>query len=198
MAAKNRRLVVGISGATGIAYAARLLELLRETEVETHLVVSRAAEITRALEMNITSESLRALADATHANGNVAAPLASGSFRTIGMVIIPCSMKTLAEVATGLGDTLMARAADVTLKERRRLVLVTREAPLNLVHLRNMTAATEAGAVIFPPVPAFYTAPTGIDDLITQTVGRVLELFDITLPGMRRWGEEIPAPGDHN
>ena len=198
MAEKKRRLVVGISGATGIAYAARLLELLKDSDVESHLVVSRAADITRAQETEITSERLRKLADVCHPIANVAAPLASGSFRTIGMVIIPCSMKTLAEVATGLGDSLISRAADVTLKERRRLVLVARETPLSLVHLRNMTAATEAGAIVFPPVPAFYTVPASIDDMITQTVGRILDLFDISVPGMRRWGEEIPAPGHHD
>lgn len=198
MAEKKRRLVVGISGATGIAYAARLLELLKESDVESHLVVSRAADITRAQETEITAERLRKLADATYPIGNVAAPMASGSFRTIGMVIIPCSMKTLAEVATGLGDSLLSRAADVTLKERRRLVLVARETPLNLVHLRNMTAATEAGAIVFPPVPAFYTLPSSIDDMITQTVGRILDLFDISVPGIRRWGEDIPAPGHHD
>lgn len=198
MAEKKRRLVVGISGATGIAYAARLLELLKDSDVESHLVVSRAADITRAQETEITAERLRKLADVAYPVGNVAAPLASGSFRTIGMVIIPCSMKTLAEVATGLGDSLLSRAADVTLKERRRLVLVARETPLNLVHLRNMTAATEAGAIVFPPVPAFYTVPSSIDDMITQTVGRILDLFDIGVPGIRRWGEEIPAPGHHD
>ena len=198
MAEKKRRLVVGISGATGIAYAARLLELLKESDVESHLVVSRAADITRAQETEITAERLRKLADATYPIGNVAASMASGSFRTIGMVIIPCSMKTLAEVATGLGDSLLSRAADVTLKERRRLVLVARETPLNLVHLRNMTAATEAGAIVFPPVPAFYTLPSSIDDMITQTVGRILDLFDISVPGIRRWGEDIPAPGHHD
>ena len=195
MAGGKKRLVVGVTGATGIAYAARLLEMLKGTSVESHLVVSRAADITRTQETGMSADELRGLADVNHAPGNIAAPLASGSFRTIGMVIIPCSMKTLAEVATGMGESLVSRAADVTLKERRRLVLVTRETPLNLIHLRNMTAATEAGAIIFPPVPALYSAPKTIDDMITQTVGRVLDLFDIEVPGLRRWGEEIPAPG---
>jgi len=188
---KTRRLVVGISGATGIVYASRLLELLKPTNVETHLVVSRAGDITRSQETDLTSERLRALADVTYTIGNIAAPLASGSFKTIGMVVLPCSMKTLAEIATGLSESLLSRAADVTLKERRRLVLMVRETPLNLIHLRNMLSVTEAGAIVFPPVPAFYTEPTSIEDMVTQTVGRILDLFDIELPGIRRWGEDV-------
>jgi 4-hydroxy-3-polyprenylbenzoate decarboxylase len=182
---------VGISGATGIVYASRLLELLKPTNVETHLVVSRAGDITRSQETDLTSERLRALADVTYTIGNIAAPLASGSFKTIGMVVLPCSMKTLAEIATGLSESLLSRAADVTLKERRRLVLMVRETPLNLIHLRNMLSVTEAGAIVFPPVPAFYTEPTSIEDMVTQTVGRILDLFDIELPGIRRWGEDV-------
>jgi len=188
---KTRRLVVGISGATGIVYASRLLELLKPTNVETHLVVSRAGDITRSQETDLTSERLRALADVTYTIGNIAAPLASGSFKTIGMVVLPCSMKTLAEIATGLSESLLSRAADVTLKERRRLVLMVRETPLNLIHLRNMLSVTEAGAIVFPPVPAFYTEPSSIEDMVTQTVGRILDLFDIELPGIRRWGEDV-------
>lgn len=188
---KTRRLVVGISGATGIVYASRLLELLKPTNVETHLVVSRAGDITRSQETDLTSERLRALADVTYTIGNIAAPLASGSFKTIGMVVLPCSMKTLAEIATGLSESLLSRAADVTLKERRRLVLMVRETPLNLIHLRKMLSVTEAGAIVFPPVPAFYTEPTSIEDMVTQTVGRILDLFDIELPGIRRWGEDV-------
>jgi 4-hydroxy-3-polyprenylbenzoate decarboxylase len=191
MMIKTRRLVVGISGATGIVYASRLLELLKPTNVETHLVVSRAGDITRSQETDLTSERLRALADVTYTIGNIAAPLASGSFKTIGMVVLPCSMKTLAEIATGLSESLLSRAADVTLKERRRLVLMVRETPLNLIHLRNMLSVTEAGAIVFPPVPAFYTEPTSIEDMVTQTVGRILDLFDIELPGIRRWGEDV-------
>lgn len=188
---KTRRLVVGISGATGIIYASRLLELLKPTDVETHLVVSRAGDITRSQETDLTSERLRGLADVTYTIGNIAAPLASGSFKTIGMVVLPCSMKTLAEIATGLSESLLSRAADVTLKERRRLVLMVRETPLNLIHLRNMLSVTEAGAIVFPPVPAFYTEPSSIEDMVTQTVGRILDLFDIELPGIRRWGEDV-------
>lgn len=188
---KTRRLVVGISGATGIVYASRLLELLKPTDVETHLVVSRAGDITRSQETDLTPERMRGLADVTYTIGNIAAPLASGSFKTIGMVVLPCSMKTLAEIATGLSESLLSRAADVTLKERRRLVLVVRETPLNLIHLRNMLSVTEAGAIVFPPVPAFYTEPSSIDDMVTQTVGRILDLFDIETPGIRRWGEDM-------
>lgn len=188
---KTRRLVVGISGATGIVYASKLLELLKPTNVETHLVVSRAGDITRSQETDLTSERLRGLADVTYTIGNIAAPLASGSFKTIGMVVLPCSMKTLAEIATGLSESLLSRAADVTLKERRRLVLMVRETPLNLIHLRNMLSVTEAGAIVFPPVPAFYTEPSSIEDMVTQTVGRILDLFDIELPGIRRWGEDV-------
>jgi 4-hydroxy-3-polyprenylbenzoate decarboxylase len=191
MMIKTRRLVVGISGATGIVYASRLLELLKPTNVETHLVVSRAGDITRSQETDLTSERLRGLADVTYTIGNIAAPLASGSFKTIGMVVLPCSMKTLAEIATGLSESLLSRAADVTLKERRRLVLMVRETPLNLIHLRNMLSVTEAGAIVFPPVPAFYTEPSSIEDMVTQTVGRILDLFDIELPGIRRWGEDV-------
>jgi 4-hydroxy-3-polyprenylbenzoate decarboxylase len=191
MMIKTRRLVVGISGATGIIYASRLLELLKPTDVETHLVVSRAGDITRSQETDLTSERLRGLADVTYTIGNIAAPLASGSFKTIGMVVLPCSMKTLAEIATGLSESLLSRAADVTLKERRRLVLMVRETPLNLIHLRNMLSVTEAGAIVFPPVPAFYTEPSSIEDMVTQTVGRILDLFDIELPGIRRWGEDV-------
>jgi 4-hydroxy-3-polyprenylbenzoate decarboxylase len=188
---KTRRLVVGISGATGIIYASRLLELLKPTDVETHLVVSRAGDITRSQETDLTPERMRGLADVTYTIGNIAAPLASGSFKTIGMVVLPCSMKTLAEIATGLSESLLSRAADVTLKERRRLVLMVRETPLNLIHLRNMLSVTEAGAIVFPPVPAFYTEPSSIDDMVTQTVGRILDLFDIETPGIRRWGEDM-------
>jgi len=191
MMIKTRRLVVGISGATGFIYASRLLELLKPTDVETHLVVSRAGDITRSQETDLTSERLRGLADVTYTIGNIAAPLASGSFKTIGMVVLPCSMKTLAEIATGLSESLLSRAADVTLKERRRLVLMVRETPLNLIHLRNMLSVTEAGAIVFPPVPAFYTEPSSIEDMVTQTVGRILDLFDIELPGIRRWGEDV-------
>lgn len=190
-----KRLVVGLSGASGLAYGVRLLELLRGTDVESHLIVSRAAEMTRAHETGLTVQDLRALATAHYSIGAMGAAVASGSFRTIGMVVIPCSVKTLAEVATGVADNLIARAADVTLKERRRLVLVVRETPLNLIHLRNMVSVTEAGAIVMPPVPALYTLPATIDEMITQTAARVLDLFEIEVPGLRRWGEDAGTGG---
>lgn len=167
------------------------MELLRETNVETHLVVSRAAELTYAHEMPDDPRKLRDLADVYHASGNVGAPIASGSFRTIGMVVVPCSVKTLAEVATGVTGNLLSRAADVVLKERRRLVLVVRETPLNLVHLRNMVTVTEAGGIIVPPVPAFYSKPESVDDLVTQTACRVLDLFEVDVRKLRRWGDDV-------
>jgi 4-hydroxy-3-polyprenylbenzoate decarboxylase len=186
-----RRLIVGISGASGIAYAVRILELLRETDVESHLVVSRAASMTRAHETNLSAQQLRDLADVVHPIGDIGAPIASGSFRTMGMVVVPCSVKTLAEAATGVTSSLLGRAADVVLKERRRLVLCVRETPLSLVHLRNMVAATEAGAIIAPPVPAFYSMPGSVDDLVTSTATRLLDLFDIETSALQRWGEDM-------
>ncbi|SKB12131.1 3-octaprenyl-4-hydroxybenzoate carboxy-lyase [Planktothrix sp. PCC 11201] len=183
----SKRLIVGISGASGIIYAVRLLELLRETDVETHLVVSRAGEITRAHELDIDSKQLHNLADVSYAIGDVGAAISSGSFRTMGMVILPCSMKTLAEVATGVTSNLLTRAADVVLKERRRLVLMVRETPLHAIHLKNMLTVTECGGIIMPPVPAFYTMPKSIDEMVTNTVCRVLDLFDIDGGQMKRW-----------
>ncbi|MFO0957116.1 MAG: UbiX family flavin prenyltransferase [Isosphaeraceae bacterium] len=183
-----RRLIVGLSGASGIVYGVRLLELLRPTDVETHLIISKSAERTHA-EENGGEPRLRDLADVLYAAGDVGAAIASGSYRTMGMIVIPCSVKTLAGIATGLADNLIARAADVTLKERRRLVLVVRETPLNLIHLRNMATVTEAGGIIAPPVPAFYANPRSIDDLVTQTASRMLDLFDIDTGELRRWRE---------
>lgn len=190
------RLIVGISGASGIVYGVRLLELLRGTEVETHLVVSRAGDMTRAHELELSAAKLRALADVHYPDADVGAAIASGSFRTLGMVIIPCSMRSLAEVATGVTTSLLTRAADVVLKERRRLVLVVRETPLNAIHLRNMLTVTEAGGIIAPPMPAFYTAPKSLDEMVTQTVGRVLDLFDLEVGGLRRWGEGLGLRGE--
>lgn len=189
--ADKRRLIVGISGASGALYAVRLLELLRETDVETHLVVSRAGAMTAVHELGITTRQLHELADVTYAAGDVGGAIASGSFRTLGMVVVPCSVKSLAEIATGVTGSLLTRAADVVLKERRRLVLVVRESPLNLIHLRNMVAATEAGAIIVPPVPAMYTMPASVDEIVTQTVARVLDLFDLEVPVLKRWGEDV-------
>lgn len=189
-----RRLIVGISGATGIVYGVRLLEWLRPTGVETHLVVSRAADLTRAQETALGARELRALADVSYEVDDLGAAISSGSFPTLGMVVIPCSVKSLAEIATGVTSTLLTRAADVVLKQRRRLVLVVRETPLHAGHLRNMLAATEAGAVVMPPVPAFYTLPKTVDDIVDDTVGRVLDLFDVAVGRVKRWGEDIGHP----
>lgn len=183
------RLVVGISGASGAIYGARLLELLRPLPVETHLVMTRSAELTLALETELKAAELRARADAAHAIGDLAAPIASGSFRTIGMIVAPCSIRSMAEIATGATTTLLTRAADVTLKERRRLVLMVRETPLHLGHLRAMTTLSEMGAVIAPPVPAFYARPQSLAEMIDHTLGRMLDLFGLDAGTVRRWGE---------
>ena len=188
-----RRLIVGITGATGIIYGVRLLELLRDAGIETHLVVSRAADMTRRHELDLSGAELRALATVHHPVTDVGAAIASGSFRTMGMIVAPCSARTLAEIATGSTTSLLTRAADVVLKERRRLVLLFRETPLHAGHIRNMLAATEAGAVVMPPVPAFYTRPGSIDEIVTTTICRALDLFDIDLGQLRRWGEDIPT-----
>jgi 4-hydroxy-3-polyprenylbenzoate decarboxylase len=193
-----KRLIVGISGASGIDLGVRVLELLAETEIETHLILSKAAELTRSLESAHTADSIKKLARVVHPAGDVAASISSGSFRTMGMLIAPCSVKTLAEIANGVTASLMSRAADVVLKERRRLVLMVRETPLNLIHLRNMVSVTEAGAMVMPPVPAFYSAPTSIDDMLTQSAARALDLFDIELPHLRRWREERNQSDDRS
>lgn len=187
----QKRLIVGISGATGIIYGVRLLELLQQTDVETHLVVSRAGDITRAHELGIDAQHLRSLATVSYSINDVGAAISSGSFRTMGMVVLPCSMKTLAEIATGVTSNLLTRAADVVLKERRRLVLLARETPLHTIHLKNMLAVTECGGIIMPPVPAFYTKPQSIDEMVTNTVCRVLDLFDLEVGQLKRWGEDI-------
>ena len=183
------RLIVGISGASGAIYGARLLELLRPLPVETHLVISRAAEVTLALETELKPAAVRARADVVHAAGDMAAPISSGSFRTIGMVVAPCSIRSMAEIASGVTTTLLTRAADVVLKERRRLVLMVRETPLHTGHLRTLTALSEMGAIIAPPVPAFYAKPATITEMIDQTLGRILDLFGLDTGTVRRWGE---------
>jgi flavin prenyltransferase len=187
--AYRRRIIVGISGATGITYGVRLLEELRALSVETHLVVSRAGDITRAYETDLSLKDLREKADVQYPNQDVGAAIASGSFRNLGMIIAPCSMRTLAEIATGVTTSLLTRAADVCLKERRRLVLLTRETPLTSIHLKNMIAVTEAGAVVFPPVPAFYAKPATLSDMVDHTVGRVLDLFQFESDLVCRWRE---------
>lgn len=186
----QRRMIVGITGATGIVFGIRALQVLRELRIETHLVVSRAGEITRAHETDMTRQALNALADHCYPINDVGASIASGSFRTMGMLIAPCSVRTLAEVATGVTTTLLTRAADVVLKERRKLVLMVREAPLHAGHLRNMLTATEIGAIVHPPVPAFYTRPKTIADLVDHTLSRALDSFGLEMPGVPRWGED--------
>lgn len=186
----QRRLIVGISGASGVAYGIRLLQILRNAGVETHLVVSKTAEITFAYETTHKIAEVKALAYRAHSIDDMAASISSGSFRTIGMIVAPCSMRSMSEIASGVTTTLLTRAADVTLKERRRLVLMVRETPLHTGHLRTMTALSEMGAVIAPPVPAFYAKPETLNDMIDHTVGRVLDLFDIDVGIVQRWGEQ--------
>lgn len=186
---KKERLIVGISGASGIIYGIRLLESLKKSGIETHLIVSKAAQQTRAIETALTASELNALADHTYSVNDIAGCIASGSYHTRGMIIAPCSMRTVANIATGNTCNLLTRAADVVLKERRRLVLMIRESPLNLIHLRNMATVTEMGAIIAPPVPAFYNEPKTIDDVVNHSIGRVLDLFDIDVGLVRRWGE---------
>jgi 4-hydroxy-3-polyprenylbenzoate decarboxylase len=183
-----RRLIVGITGASGAIYGVRLLQLLQTSAIETHLVISRSAKITLTQEMDIGIAEVSALASVVHQVDNIGASIASGSFKTMGMVIAPCSMRSLAEITSGTTSSLVTRAADVVLKERRRLVLVVREAPLHLGHLRSMTAATEMGAIVYPPVPAFYARPTSLEQMVDHTLGRVLDLFDIENTAVSRWG----------
>jgi len=186
----QKRLIVGISGASGVAYGVRLLQLLRNAGVETHLVMSKTAEITFAYETDLKISDVVALADKHHAISDMAASISSGSFKTMGMIVAPCSMRSMSEIASGVTTTLLTRAADVTLKERRRLVLMVRETPLHAGHLRTMTALSEIGAIIAPPVPAFYAKPDSLEDMIDHTVGRVLDLFDIEVGIVRRWSED--------
>ena len=184
----KKRLIVALSGATGSIYGMRILQQLRAIgDWETHLIMSDAGVLNAWQEYGLTRKDLNKLADVVHNPRDVGASIASGSFVTSGMVIAPCSMKTLAGVAHAFSDNLITRAADVILKERRRLVLLVREAPLNLAHLRNMTAVTEMGGVIFPPVPAFYSHPKSVDDIINHTVGRVLDLFEVNHDSIARW-----------
>lgn len=192
-----RRLIVAITGASGAVYGVRLLELLRGCGVETHLVVSPAGWLTIEQELERPRREIEALADVNHGIREIGATVASGSFDTMGMIVAPCSMKTLAGVALGLADNLVTRAADVTLKERRRLVLMVREAPFNLAHLRNMVAVAEMGGIVVPPVPAFYSKPKTVADIVDHTVFRVLDLFGIHSPVLARWrGMNKPVSKD--
>ncbi len=184
----GKRIVVAITGASGAIYGVKLLQTLRaERSVETHLVVSKAGFLNLASELEMPRGELEALADVVHSDRDIGASIASGSFKTDGMIIAPCSMRTLAAIATGVSGSLITRAADVILKERRRLVVVARETPLNLVHLRNMATLTEMGGIVFPPVPAFYAELTSIDDMVDQTVARIIDLVGIDAPALRRW-----------
>ncbi|AFM25899.1 polyprenyl p-hydroxybenzoate/phenylacrylic acid decarboxylase [Desulfomonile tiedjei DSM 6799] len=184
-----QRIIVGISGASGVIYGVRLLQVLKEIEdIETHLVLTHGARITMNLEGTLPPEEVEQLADQVHAPENLAAPLSSGSFKTEGMIVAPCSMKSLSMIALSLNDNLLVRAADVVLKERRKLVLIPRETPLHLGHLRAMTAITEMGGIILPPVPSFYHGPRTIADIIDQTVGKALDQFGIPHNLFNRWG----------
>ncbi|WP_298100817.1 UbiX family flavin prenyltransferase [Brevundimonas sp.] len=182
-----QRLIVGISGASGVTYGVRVLDALRELGVESHLVVTRAALLTLSQETELSADDLLGRADVSHRLNDVGATIASGSFRTMGMIIAPCSVRTMSEIATGVTSTLLTRAADVVLKERRPLVLMVRETPLHLGHLRTMTALAEMGAIIAPPLPAFYSKPASIAEMVDQSVGRALDLFGLDWSAVRRW-----------
>tara|TARA_B100002052_G_scaffold130746_1_gene120007 strand:+ start:564 stop:1139 length:576 start_codon:yes stop_codon:yes gene_type:complete len=187
MADVTQRLIIGISGASGVIYGIRTLQLLRDTDVETHLVMSKSAEMTMGYEVDMKPSTVRELADVAHAVGDVGASISSGSFKTTGMLVLPCSIRTMSEISTGVTSSLLSRAADVVLKERRRLVLAVRETPLHTGHLRTMTELSEMGAVVAPIVPAFYARPTTIDDIIDHSVGRLLDLFDLNVGVVDRW-----------
>ena len=188
-----QRLIVGISGASGVVYGVKMLQALQETGVETHLVMTKSAEVTLAYELPGTKVAdVQALADVVHPVGDIAAAISSGSFRTQGMIVAPCSVRSLSEIAHGTTGNLLTRAADVVLKERRRLVLMLRETPLHLGHLKTMTLVTEMGAIVMPPVPAFYQQPETIEDIVAQTVGRALDLFGFDIGLVKRWREEEP------
>lgn len=190
---ESPRLVIGISGASGVIYGVRLLQIARDLPVETHLVMTRAAEITLAHETDLKVVQVQDLADHAHAVADLAAPISSGSFRTLGMIVAPCSVRSMSEIASGVTSTLLTRAADVTLKERRPLVLMVRETPLHLGHLRTMTALAEMGAVIAPPVPAFYARPDNLEAMIDHSLSRALDLFGLDTGRLKRWGEARPA-----
>ena len=187
----QQRLIVGISGASGVIYGIRMLELLRDTAVETHLVISKSAEITMAYETDWKAADVKALADVVYPAADIGAAISSGSFKTMGMVVAPCSIRSMGEISSGVTSSLLSRAADVVLKERRRLVLMLRETPLHAGHIRSMQVVTEMGAIVAPPVPAFYARPKSIEEMVDQTIGRTLDLFDIDAGLTKRWGEDI-------
>lgn len=192
-----QRLVVGISGASGVIYGLRVLDACKELGVETHLVLSKAAALTVAQETKLTLAEVQARAEVSHKPGDIGASIASGSFPTLGMIVAPCSVRTMSEIATGVTSSLLTRAADVTLKERRTLVLMVRETPLHLGHLRTMVRLAEMGAVIAPPLPAFYAQPLSLEEMVDQSVGRSLDLFGLSWRGVKRWGQDVgPVAGD--
>jgi flavin prenyltransferase len=182
-----RRMIVGITGASGTVYGIRVLEMLRSMKIESHLVISKAGDQTRSLETDLSAAALRALADKVYAPGDIGAAISSGSFQTMGMIIAPCSVRTLSEIATGVTTSLVARAADVCLKERRRVVLMFRETPLHAGHIKSMLAVTEMGAVVAMPVPAFYARPRTVDDIVIHSVSRALDLFGLDAKAFPRW-----------
>jgi 4-hydroxy-3-polyprenylbenzoate decarboxylase len=194
--ASENRLIIGISGASGVMLGVRALDACRELGVESHLVVTKAAAMTLADETDISLAELNARADVTHKLSDIGAAIASGSFRTLGMLVAPCSVRTMSEIATGVTSTLLTRAADVVLKERRRLVLMVRETPLHLGHLRTLTSLAEMGAVIAPPMPAFYTRPKSVEEIVDQSVGRALDAFGLDWSPVRRWGEDVGPLAD--
>ena len=189
------RLIVAISGASGIAYGLRALDACRELGVESHLVMSRSSALTLDQETDLSVADVQARADVAHKVGDVGASIASGSFQTLGMIVAPCSVRTMSEIATGVTASLLTRTADVTLKERRPLVLMVRETPLHLGHLRTMVKLTEMGAVIAPPLPAFYARPQSLEEMVDQSVGRALDLFGLAWKPVKRWGEDVGPIG---
>jgi flavin prenyltransferase len=191
------RLVIGLSGASGVAYGIRLLVALRELRIESHLVMTKPAQLTIGYETDLTPKAVAAKADHLHGIDDIGAPIASGSFQTRGMIVAPCSVRSMSEIATGVTTNLLTRAADVMLKQRRPLILMVRETPLHLGHLRTMTALAEMGAIILPPMPAFYAEPKTLSDLVDQMAGRALDLLGFTWP-MKRWGEDLPSPNSRN
>jgi 4-hydroxy-3-polyprenylbenzoate decarboxylase len=196
MSSQTRRLIVGISGASGILYGIRALQILKQCGFETHLIMTRSAQITLAHETSVKVAEVNQLASVVHRIDDIGASISSGSFRTMGMLVAPCSVRTMSEIATGVTSSLLTRAADVVLKERRRLVLMVRETPLHLGHLRTMASLSEMGAVIMPPVPALYAKPDSIEEMVTHSVGRALDLFDIDTGLVKRWGEPGEGIGD--
>ena len=190
------KLIVGVSGASGVTYGLRALDACRALGVDSHLVVSRAAALTLAQETDLTLADLHARADVTYKTADVGAAIASGSFQTLGMIIAPCSVRTMSEIASGVTSSLLTRAADVTLKERRTLVLMVRETPLHLGHLRTMVKLAEMGAVLAPPMPAFYAKPASLEEMVDQSVGRALDLFGLAWAPVKRWGRDVGPVGD--